>query len=99
MDMRKLSENRVTVASSTTIPLRCVVNVNCKVEQASVVGGMTGVLEPEQRFEERYSLGIIKVVATVKEGEVPAQTDYRACHIRKMKRKTRSPPKLLMTMV
>ena len=73
MDMRKLSENRVTVASSTTIPLRCVVNVKCKVEQASVVGGMTGVLEPEQRFEERYSLRIIKVVATVKEGGVPVR--------------------------
>ena len=37
-------------------------------EQGSVVGGMTGVLEPEQRFEEEYSLGIIKVVATVKGG-------------------------------
>ena len=65
---------RVTVASSTHhIQPRCVVNVKYKVEQGSVVGGMTGVLESEQRFEERYSVGIIKVVATVKEGGVPVR--------------------------
>lgn len=64
---------RVTVASSTTIPPRCVVNVKCKVEQVSVIGATTGVLEPEPRFEERYSLGVIKVMATVKEGGIPAQ--------------------------
>ena len=62
---------RVTVASSTTIPPRCVGNVKCKVQQGGVVGGSTGVLESEQRFQDGYSLCIIKVVAMVKEIGIP----------------------------
>lgn len=37
------------------------VNVNCRVEKSSIVDKTTGLLEPEQRFEERYVVGVIKV--------------------------------------
>ena len=46
-------------------------NITGKVDRGSVIDRMTGVLEPENRFEERYSTGILKVVATVKDGTIP----------------------------
>ena len=49
------------------------VNVNCRVEKSSIVDKTTGVLEPEQRFEERYAAGIIKVAETVKNGTIPVR--------------------------
>ena len=55
----------VAVGFSVTLPLRCMAKVRCNVEEASVIGKTTGILEAETRFEERYALGIIKVVATV----------------------------------
>ena len=38
-------------------------NITGKVDRGSVIDRMTGVLEQENRFEERYSTGILKVVA------------------------------------
>ena len=46
-------------------------NVRCIVEEASVIGETTGALEPETRFEERYALCIIKIVATMNKGGIP----------------------------
>lgn len=60
-------------AESITIPPHSMANIACKVERGTVVDDMTGVLEPELRFVERYSIGIIKVVATVKNGCIPVR--------------------------
>ena len=64
---------RVIVFESITVPPRSVMNIVGKVDGGSVVNDTTGVLEPETRFEERYSTGILKVVATVKRGSIPVR--------------------------
>ena len=48
-------------------------NIVGKVDGESVVKDTSGVLELETRFEERYSTGILKVDATVKEGFIPVR--------------------------
>ena len=45
--------------------------VNCKVEKGSLMENQTGVLEPEVKFERRYAVGIVNVVATVNNGVIP----------------------------
>ena len=62
---------RVVVAETITVPPRSMTNITGKVDRGSVIDRMTGVLEQENRFEERYSTGILKVVATVKDGTIP----------------------------
>ena len=64
---------RVTVAESTTIPPHSMTNIECKVDRGTTVDHMSGVLEPELRFEERYSIGIFKVAATVTNGTIPVR--------------------------
>lgn len=64
---------RVGVAASTTIPPRSMVNVDCKVEKDSTVAIATWVLEPEHRFEKCYTVGIIKIAATVNNRTVPVR--------------------------
>ena len=46
-------------------------DVKCKVEKGSLIENETGVLQPEDKFERRYVLGFIKVVATVNNGVIP----------------------------
>ena len=48
-------------------------NIPCKVHGSTTVEEMTGVLEPEVRFEKRYAVGIIKVAATVAKGTIPVR--------------------------
>ena len=55
------------------IPPRSMMNSACRIDQGSAVEAQSGVLEPEPRFEERYSVGTLKVVATVREGLIPVR--------------------------
>ena len=48
-------------------------DVKCKVEKGSLIENETGVLQPEEKFERRYVLGFIKVVATVNNGVIPVR--------------------------
>ena len=63
---------RVGVAASTIIPPRAMMNVNCKVGKGGLMENETGVLEPEEKFERRYAVGI-KVVATANNGVIPVR--------------------------
>lgn len=64
---------RVTVSETITIPPCSMINIVGKVDRESVVNEMTGVLEPEKRFEERYSTGVLKVVATIRNETIPVR--------------------------
>ena len=64
---------RVTIAKSVVIPAYTMATISCKVENGSVQNGETGVLEPTLSFEERYKTGILKVAATIKDGEIPVR--------------------------
>ena len=59
---------RVTIAKSVVIPAYTMATISCKVENASVQNGESGVLEPTLSFEERNKTGILKVAATIKTG-------------------------------
>ena len=61
----------VRIAKSTVIPARSMMNVLCKVENGSIWNQHSGVLEPKEEFERRYSIGIIKVAATINNGMIP----------------------------
>lgn len=56
---------------SIVIPAYSMMTISCKVENGSVQNGKTGVLEPTCAFEERYRTEILKVAATIQNGEVP----------------------------
>ena len=62
--------NRITVAESCVTPPRSMINVSCNVDGGTINNDMVGVLEPEERFEERHDTGIIKVVATISNGRI-----------------------------
>lgn len=64
---------RVTIAKSVVISAYTVATISCKVENGSVQNGEAGVLEPTLSFEERYKTGILKVAATIKDGEIPVR--------------------------
>ena len=68
---RKVS--RVTIAKSVVIPAHTIATISCKVENGSIQNGEAGVFEPTLNFEERYKTGILNVVATIKDGEIPVR--------------------------
>lgn len=81
---------RVTIANSVVIPANSMVTIACKVENGSTDECNCGVLEPARRFEERYNTGILKVAATIKNGQIPvrllpdSQTDLPCKHDRRI---------------
>ena len=52
---------------------RSMMNIACRIDQGSPEEAQSGVLESELRFEEQYSVGTLKVVATVREGLIPVR--------------------------
>ena len=48
-------------------------NVKGKVEKGRLMESETGVFQPGEKFERRYVLGFIKVVATVNNGVIPVR--------------------------
>ncbi len=45
-------------------------NDSLQVENGSTCKGATGVLEPSRKFEERYNIGVLKVVSPLQQGQV-----------------------------
>ena len=64
---------RVTVRETRVIPPRTMINVSCRCVENGPIENMVGILEPEERFEERHKAGIIKVAATVIDGCIPVR--------------------------
>lgn len=62
---------RVTFKESVLISSNSVMNISCKVYGGPSKEGTHGVVEPLQQFEEKYNLGVMRVAAKVKNGEVP----------------------------
>jgi hypothetical protein len=58
---------RVMFRESTTIPARSLLTIPCKVENGSTCKGSTGVLELLRKFEERYNIGVLKVVSPLQQ--------------------------------
>ena len=48
-------------------------NCLCKVVNGSLWNQRSGVLEPKEQFERRYSVGIIKVAASINNGTIPVR--------------------------
>ena len=48
-------------------------NISCKVYGGPSKEGTQGIVEPLQQFEEKYNLGVMRVAAKVKNGEVPVR--------------------------
>ena len=71
---------------STTIPARSLLTIPCKVENGSTCKGATGVLEPSRKFEERYNIGVLKVVSPLQQGQVAVRLFKRECPLRPSKR-------------
>ena len=65
---RKVS--RVTIAQSVVLPANLMITIACKVENGTIQDNKSGVLEPTMRFEERYKTGILKVAATIQNGQI-----------------------------
>ena len=63
---------KVTVNETVIIPPRSMINIPCHV-QGAVKEGQTGILEPDEKFENKYLAGIIKVTANVNNGTIPVR--------------------------
>ena len=64
---------RIVFKENADVPPNTVMNINCKVYGGLSKEGTTGIVEPLQRFEEKYKLGLVRVAATVTNGEVPVR--------------------------
>ncbi|CAB3989094.1 Retrovirus-related Pol poly from transposon, partial, partial [Paramuricea clavata] len=64
---------RVTIAQSVVLPGNSMITIACKVENGTIQNNKSGVLEPMVRFEERYKTGILKVAATIQNGQIPVR--------------------------
>ena len=51
--------------------------MRCGIDTRSVYDQVTGVPKREQRFEEHYAFGILKIAATIKDGCVPMSTQIK----------------------
>ena len=64
---------RFSISKSMVLPAKSLVTITCKVENGSANDCEHGVLEPAKKFEERYNLGILKVAAKRKNGQIPVK--------------------------
>ena len=64
---------RVQVAESVILPPNMVVDIPCKVQDAGRFANWAGVLEPEDKFGERYGAGVFRTAVTVKNSCIPVR--------------------------
>ena len=64
---------RVSFSSHTNICAKSVTNVSCKVAGGLMKEGTNGIVKPAEQFETKYGLGVICVVGTIRNGEIPVR--------------------------
>ena len=61
---------RITVAETITLSPNMVANIPCQVREAVGLNELEGVLEPSEKFTERYAAGAFRTAVTIKDGRV-----------------------------
>ena len=64
---------RITVAETITLSPNMVANIPCQVHEAVGLDELEGVLEPSEKFTERYAAGAFRTAVTIKDGRVPVR--------------------------
>ena len=61
----------ITVAETVTLSPNMVADKPCEIQGVSGLDEFMGVVEPRNKFSERYSAGAFRTAVTVKEGRIP----------------------------
>ena len=61
---------RITVAETITLSPNMVANIPCQVRETVSLNELEGVLEPSEKFTERYAAGAFRTAVTIKDGRV-----------------------------
>ena len=64
---------RITVAGTITLSPNMVADIPCQVHDAVGLDELEGVLEPSEKFTERYAVGAFWAAVTIKGGQVPVR--------------------------
>ena len=64
---------RITVAKTITLSPNMVANIPCQVQEAVGLDELEGVLQPSEKFTERYAAGAFRTAVTIKERRVPVR--------------------------
>ena len=64
---------RITIAETITLSPNMVADIPCLVHEAVGLDGFEGVLEPSEKFTERYAAGAFRTAVTIKDGRVPVR--------------------------
>ena len=64
---------RITVAETVTVSPNMVADIPCEVQGVDDLDECIGVLEPSDKFSERYSAGAFRTAVTVKGGRIPVR--------------------------
>jgi len=64
---------RITVAKTITLLPNMVADIPCQVQEANGLDELVGMLEPSDKFTERYAAGAFRTAVTIKGGRVPVQ--------------------------
>ncbi|KAJ7330691.1 hypothetical protein OS493_021618 [Desmophyllum pertusum] len=62
---------RITVAETITLLPNMVADIPCQIQEANGLDELVGVLEPSDKFTERYAVGAFRTAVTIKGGRVP----------------------------
>ena len=61
----------MTVADTVMLSPNMVADIPCEVQGVNDFEEFMGVLEPSDKFSERYSVGAFQTAVSVKEGQIP----------------------------
>ena len=59
---------RITIAGTITLSPNLVADIPCQVHETVGLDEVEGVLEPSEKFTERYAAGAFRTAVTIKDG-------------------------------